>query len=574
MSVLAENEKQRDHLNSIKPFKSVKLLEIQRVQRPQTLSFRTRMIFYVKLNPNIEECCPQVSWLAWITIQDLSHGLENLWGPELVQYSRVVGNNFESFCERFEEFRYVLSFCFAIFLITLHYSSLDDVYLYTPRDPPRNAEERMLSELNISEKTIEILYNDFLDHCWPCFSLPIDSFKNYLSKYGFKQGDSRFNSLFLAFNYMKNGFVSFHELLLGLVSLEPQAIHHETRIKFVFRFYDTGSKGFLDMDDFSKLVADLTPNGQRITPDKLQACTSQMAEAVGITVLPDSTKTITYANFMEAIANHRLRGTSSLCRSRAPVFLQLTRAFIHRKRPQSNGLQEWNNLKAVLVPRSHKGLCRVCKTRGYKLATHVVGIDAKGYVTKHQVAKKDNKPIPGDQHSIEFVFNDQSISNVLLRKIRQFAKNKGTVDKPRGLLDNGPNEQKLMLELMENLTTEVKKVLESQDRLPNVTSPVYVIGDIHGNLEDLLTLEKMLWRSAPCLSSNYLFLGDYVDRGKWGLEVIIVLLVNTLHLLQYFISLSVCRLFDCAQTVGPRQNHSSPWQPRSSRTAREVQFQE
>lgn len=47
------------------------------------------------------------------------------------------------------------------------------------------------------------------------------------------------------------------------------------------------------------------------------------------------------------------------------------------------------------------------------------------------------------------------------------------------------------------------------------------IGDLHGNLSDLLYFEKVLWHIGPCLSpSNLLFLGDYVDRGAYSMEVI------------------------------------------------------
>ena len=49
-------------------------------------------------------------------------------------------------------------------------------------------------------------------------------------------------------------------------------------------------------------------------------------------------------------------------------------------------------------------------------------------------------------------------------------------------------------------------------------SPCYIIGDIHGNIEDLLSMSKTLWPTMPCVGSSFLFLGDYVDRGQWGLE--------------------------------------------------------
>lgn len=272
------------------PFTAITLLEIQRVQLPQTLNFLQRMIFYVKLNPECTglRCCTSSKTITWMTHKELAGGLDNLWGPELVQYSRVVAANFEGYDERIEEF------------------NIDDVYLYSPRDPPRNAEERMLLELNISEKTIEVLYNDFLDHCWPSLSLPIDSFKHYLRRYGLHPRDDRLNALFLAFNYQKNGYVTFHELLLGLVALEPLAIHSDTRIKFIFRFYDAGSKGFLDMEDVTKLTADLNQcNGA----EELRKQSLKLAELVGTTTRNEGVESITFGNFHDAIVSQRLRGT-------------------------------------------------------------------------------------------------------------------------------------------------------------------------------------------------------------------------------------------------------------------------
>ena len=47
------------------------------------------------------------------------------------------------------------------------------------------------------------------------------------------------------------------------------------------------------------------------------------------------------------------------------------------------------------------------------------------------------------------------------------------------------------------------------------------MGDIHGQYYDLC---HMLDKAGPPSDINYLFLGDYVDRGIFGLESMILLL--------------------------------------------------
>mmetsp|Transcript_19657 Transcript_19657/g.42679 ORF Transcript_19657/g.42679 Transcript_19657/m.42679 type:complete len:573 (-) Transcript_19657:147-1865(-) len=68
---------------------------------------------------------------------------------------------------------------------------------------------------------------------------------------------------------------------------------------------------------------------------------------------------------------------------------------------------------------------------------------------------------------------------------------------------------------------EVSTLLEQQPRCLFLQSPVYVFGDIHGNLEDLHFFSDNIWKMGMDLTAGkFLFLGDYVDRGLSCLECV------------------------------------------------------
>ncbi|KAL1985639.1 hypothetical protein VTN96DRAFT_7506 [Rasamsonia emersonii] len=71
------------------------------------------------------------------------------------------------------------------------------------------------------------------------------------------------------------------------------------------------------------------------------------------------------------------------------------------------------------------------------------------------------------------------------------------------------------------ICTAARELLLSQPALLELSAPVKIVGDVHGQYTDLIRLFEMCGFPP---AANYLFLGDYVDRGKQSLETILLLL--------------------------------------------------
>ena len=76
---------------------------------------------------------------------------------------------------------------------------------------------------------------------------------------------------------------------------------------------------------------------------------------------------------------------------------------------------------------------------------------------------------------------------------------------------------------MKQLCELVKDLLMEESNIQPVCTPVIVCGDIHGQFHDLLELFRT-GGGLPSNGINYIFLGDYVDRGYYSLETFTLLM--------------------------------------------------
>jgi len=72
-----------------------------------------------------------------------------------------------------------------------------------------------------------------------------------------------------------------------------------------------------------------------------------------------------------------------------------------------------------------------------------------------------------------------------------------------------------------HLCEKAKEILLDEENVHHVPLPATVVGDIHGQFWDLLELFEV---GGQVPEVNYVFMGDFVDRGYYSVETFLLLL--------------------------------------------------
>jgi len=81
-------------------------------------------------------------------------------------------------------------------------------------------------------------------------------------------------------------------------------------------------------------------------------------------------------------------------------------------------------------------------------------------------------------------------------------------------------EGRLTDECARMLITKCRDILKKEPNVVRVKAPTVVVGDLHGQFYDLLSIFDV---AGPPPDTQYVFLGDYVDRGDFSTEIVFLL---------------------------------------------------
>jgi serine/threonine-protein phosphatase 2B catalytic subunit len=120
--------------------------------------------------------------------------------------------------------------------------------------------------------------------------------------------------------------------------------------------------------------------------------------------------------------------------------------------------------------------------------------------------------------------NDRVVKNVIPplhhRLPTSYVFNSTNTPNWENLLKAFINDGKLQNEDAFSIVHQAEQILSKESNVLSTTDPIIIVGDLHGQLHDL---NKILEIGGSPQENKYLFLGDYVDRGFYSVEVILLL---------------------------------------------------
>lgn len=345
--VLSRGHRELDAILEEKPpIKSNALAVLTRVHMPNKRII-TRLIQIVILDKSNDrfKCCENTKRIHWWPEDDVLNGnVEKLWGPEVALVSRLMNNKVVRPLEEY---------------------SFDRMIGLIATDDQSPKEKEIIEALGIESSHFAEIYNDFVEHCFPSFFMTIESFRHYMSKYGYQSKDTRLIKMFNAFTAEEKQYLTFEDLFLGLMAMEPKCPHTEFRFGLIFRYYDMDGDQSLSQQELRLLLTDLNDGSAQ---NDLEAKAKDI-----ITSLGTKDNKFTAKEFAKAITAKELVGTNHLCRSPHSIL-----SLIGKQKTQNSSESEKKTKGFVKSEKKGRGICYGCRLKKYDYSLHSVKLDTSG----------------------------------------------------------------------------------------------------------------------------------------------------------------------------------------------------
>ena len=109
---------------------------------------------------------------------------------------------------------------------------------------------------------------------------------------------------------------------------------------------------------------------------------------------------------------------------------------------------------------------------------------------------------------------------ISFNKLEEATRSKLRKENPKKNYSQNNYRINIPIPILEKICLKTYKILSDEPNLLRLTSPIYIFGDIHGQYCDLIRFLDIIGLPP---NKQFLFLGDYVDRGDNSIEVISLL---------------------------------------------------